>query len=182
MTEPVIPGAATAAVHVLSDGYVSTREDGEHVGSTVTLITDGDRAIVVDPGMVASRAALLAAIAARGVAPGDVTDMVFSHHHPDHTINAALFPNARIHDHWAIYDGDLWIDRPADGYELSPSIRLLATPGHTRRTSPPSPRPRTGSTSARTPGGRRAARPMTRSAPTRPPWPPAAGRSWTWPP
>jgi len=60
-----------------------------------------------------------------------VTDVVFSHHHPDHTVNAALFPAARIHDHWAIYDGDLWISRDADGAELSPSVHLIATPGHT---------------------------------------------------
>jgi glyoxylase-like metal-dependent hydrolase (beta-lactamase superfamily II) len=57
--------------------------------------------------------------------------VVFSHHHPDHTVNAALFPNARIHDHWAIYDGDRWIDRDAGGYQVSPSVRLLRTPGHT---------------------------------------------------
>jgi glyoxylase-like metal-dependent hydrolase (beta-lactamase superfamily II) len=57
--------------------------------------------------------------------------VVFSHHHPDHTVNAALFPNARIHDHWAIYEGDRWIDRDADGYRLSSSVRLLRTPGHT---------------------------------------------------
>ena len=56
--------------------------------------------------------------------------MVFSHHHPDHTVNAALFPAARIHDHWAVYDGDLWISREPRR-ELSPSVRLLATPGHT---------------------------------------------------
>jgi glyoxylase-like metal-dependent hydrolase (beta-lactamase superfamily II) len=36
--------------------------------------------------------------------------VVFSHHHPDHTVNAALFPAARIHDHWAMYVGDRWID------------------------------------------------------------------------
>jgi glyoxylase-like metal-dependent hydrolase (beta-lactamase superfamily II) len=57
--------------------------------------------------------------------------VVFSHHHPDHTVNAALFPNARVHDHWAIYDGDRWIDRDADGYQITPSVRLLRTPGHT---------------------------------------------------
>jgi glyoxylase-like metal-dependent hydrolase (beta-lactamase superfamily II) len=57
--------------------------------------------------------------------------VVFSHHHPDHTVNAALFPAARIHDFWAVYDGDLWISRDAEGAELSPSIRLIATPGHT---------------------------------------------------
>jgi glyoxylase-like metal-dependent hydrolase (beta-lactamase superfamily II) len=60
-----------------------------------------------------------------------VTDVVFSHHHPDHTVNAAMFPAARIHDHWAIYDGDLWQSRDAEGAELSPSIKLIATPGHT---------------------------------------------------
>ena len=57
--------------------------------------------------------------------------MIFSHHHPDHTLNAALFPNARFHDHWAIYQGDLWLDRAAEGYELTLSLRLLETPGHT---------------------------------------------------
>ena len=101
------------------------------MASTVTLIQEGNAVVIVDPGMVPSRAELLANLAGHGVAPESVTDVVFSHHHPDHTVNAALFPGARIHDHWAIYDGDLWISRPADGYEITPSIRLIATPGHT---------------------------------------------------
>ncbi|MDR2983624.1 MAG: MBL fold metallo-hydrolase [Nocardiopsaceae bacterium] len=126
-----IPAESTARVHILQDGYAREDEAGDRVGSTVTLITDGDAAVVVDPGMVSSRADLLSALAARGVAPEAVTDVVFSHHHPDHTVNAALFPAARIHDFWAVYDGDLWISREAEGTELSPSIRLIATPGHT---------------------------------------------------
>jgi glyoxylase-like metal-dependent hydrolase (beta-lactamase superfamily II) len=126
-----IPTAGTAQVHILQAGYAREDDTGERVGSTVTLIVDGDVIVVVDPGMVASRADLLAVLAAHGVAPESVTDVVFSHHHPDHTVNAALFPAARIHDFWAIYDGDLWISRDAEGTELSPSIRLIATPGHT---------------------------------------------------
>jgi glyoxylase-like metal-dependent hydrolase (beta-lactamase superfamily II) len=129
MTE--IPRTGTARVHVLADGYAREDDRGDRVGSTVTLITDGDVAVIVDPGMVSSRETLLAALAERGVAPEAVTDVVFSHHHPDHTVNAALFPAARIHDFWAVYDGDLWISRDAEGAELSPSIRLIATPGHT---------------------------------------------------
>ena len=62
--------------------------------------------------------------------PPPLPDAIFSHHHPDHTLNAALFPNARFHDFWAIYQGDTWEDQPAEGYELSPSIRLIETPGH----------------------------------------------------
>ena len=90
-----IPATGSARVHILQDGYAREEEDGEHVGSTVTLITDGDVAVVVDPGMVASRDALLAALAVHDVAPQAVTDVVFSHHHPDHTVNAALFPAAQ---------------------------------------------------------------------------------------
>jgi len=131
MQDAELPATGSATVHVLQPGYAREEQDGEHVGSTVTLIRDGAVAVVVDPGMVASRAALLAALAELGATPEAVTDVVFSHHHPDHTVNAALFPAARIHDHWAIYDGDRWISRAADGYELSPSIHLIATPGHT---------------------------------------------------
>jgi len=97
----------------------------------VALAGVADAVIVVDPGMVADRDALLAALEAHGPAPQDVTDVVFSHHHPDHTVNAALFRNARIHDHWAVYEGDRWLDRDAHGAQLSPWVRLLRTPGHT---------------------------------------------------
>jgi glyoxylase-like metal-dependent hydrolase (beta-lactamase superfamily II) len=125
------PLAGSAAVHILHEGYVRDDPAGNRVGSTVTLILDGDRVIVVDPGMVPDRAALIAALAAHGPAPGDVTDIVFSHHHPDHTVNAALFPGARIHDHWASYSGDLWIDREPGEFALTPSVRLVPAPGHT---------------------------------------------------
>jgi glyoxylase-like metal-dependent hydrolase (beta-lactamase superfamily II) len=117
--------AMTATVHVLTDGYAHDR-----VASTVTLIRDGGMIAVVDPGMVADRRLILDPLAAIGLRPEQVTDIVFSHHHPDHTLNAALFPNARVHDHWAIYSGDEWTDRDADGFELSPSVRLMRTPGH----------------------------------------------------
>ena len=31
---------------------------------------------------------------------------------------------------WAVYQGDRWDDRDADGVELAPSVRLITTPGH----------------------------------------------------
>jgi len=131
VTDLTIAPGGSASVYVLHDGYVGRDGDDERVAGTVTLIIDGDAVIVVDPGMVASREALLAALAEHGPAAGDVTDVVFSHHHPDHTVNAALFPAARIHDHWAMYMADRWVDRDAEGLELARSVRLLRTPGHT---------------------------------------------------
>jgi glyoxylase-like metal-dependent hydrolase (beta-lactamase superfamily II) len=126
-----IPVTGSAEVHVLNDGYVGLDGDDERVSGTVSLLMDSGAVIVVDPGMVASREALLAALASHGPEAPDVTDIVFSHHHPDHTVNAALFPAARIHDHWAVYSADRWVGRDADGVLLSPSVRLLRTPGHT---------------------------------------------------
>ena len=131
MTTAPFPAAGQAVVHILHEGYAREEPGGDRVGSTVTLIMDAGRVIVVDPGMVPDTGALLAALAARGPAPGDVTDIVFSHHHPDHTINAALFPAARIHDHWATYQGDLWIGRDPGEFDLTASVRLLPSPGHT---------------------------------------------------
>jgi glyoxylase-like metal-dependent hydrolase (beta-lactamase superfamily II) len=116
---------------VLHEGYIRNEDDGQHVGSTVGLARDGDVCVIVDPGFVADRDDLLAALAAHDTTPGQVTDVVVSHHHPDHTVNIALFPNARVHDHWAVYERDLWTSRDAHGYDLSPSIRLVRTPGHT---------------------------------------------------
>jgi len=115
-----------ARLNVLCSGYA-----GERVASTVVLVRDGDAVIVVDPGMVASRAQILGPLEELDVLPDEVTDVVFSHHHPDHTLNAALFARARFHDFWAIYQNDVWTERDADGFQLSPSVQLLATPGHT---------------------------------------------------
>lgn len=117
-----------ATVHVLHEGYVR----GERVGSSVGLVVDHDRLVVIDPGMVPDPTAILEPLASHGVRPGDVTDVVLSHHHPDHALHAGLFPRARVHDHWAWYLGDLWTARPAEGFRVSRDVRLLATPGHTR--------------------------------------------------
>ena len=113
------------SVHLIHAGYT-----GEHVGSTVVLVRDGDATIVVDPGMVARRSLILDPLAALGVVPEAVTHVFLSHHHPDHTINCALFPEAEVVDFWARYRDDLWLDHDGDGYRLSPKSQLWLTPGH----------------------------------------------------
>jgi glyoxylase-like metal-dependent hydrolase (beta-lactamase superfamily II) len=117
----------TARLDVLVTGYARMPS----VAGTVSLVRDGDRVIVVDPGMVASRSAITDPMRALGVDPADVTDVVLSHHHPDHTVNIALFGEVPVHDFQAVYTRDRWERRPADGVSLTPSVRLLATPGHT---------------------------------------------------
>jgi glyoxylase-like metal-dependent hydrolase (beta-lactamase superfamily II) len=117
----------SAELQVVHDGYA--RSDG--VASTVVLVRDGDSVVVVDPGMVADRRLILDPLAAAGVRPEDVTDVVISHHHPDHTWHVGLFPAARLHDVWAVYRADQWDDQPAEDRQVSPNVTLIETPGHT---------------------------------------------------
>lgn len=121
--------ARTAQVDVLVAGSVTAT--GGKVVSTCSLIRDGDRLIIVDPGMAEHDDVILEPLRALAVEPREVTDVVVSHHHPDHTMRVALFPNAAVHDHWAIYRGADWEDSDAEGRELTPSVRLIRVPGHT---------------------------------------------------
>src|SRR5690606_14713176 len=108
-------GVHAARLTILQEGAGSPR-----VRSTVSLVLDGDSVIVIDPGMAPAQSAILRPLAAAGIEPADVTDVIISHHHPDHTMNVGLFGAARVHDHWAIYQHDIWTSRPAEGFQVSP--------------------------------------------------------------
>lgn len=116
-----------ARYHLLHAGYAN--DDG--VASSVSLVLDGEAVIVVDPGMVRERSLVLDPLARHGVRPESVTHVVLTHHHPDHALNAALFPNAEVVDFWARYRGDQWLDHDGDGHAIGPSSRIMLTPGHT---------------------------------------------------
>jgi glyoxylase-like metal-dependent hydrolase (beta-lactamase superfamily II) len=119
--------ARTARLDILVEGYVRM----PNVAGTVSLIRDADRVVIVDPGMVADRELILGPLRELGVRPDDITDVVVSHHHLDHTLNIALFPAVPVHDFQSVIEGDVFTRRDAEGTHLTPSIRLHATPGHT---------------------------------------------------
>lgn len=119
--------ARTARLDILVEGYARP----PHVAGTVSLIRDADRVVVVDPGMVADRESILRPLRDLGVRPDDVTDVVVSHHHLDHTVNIALFPTVPVHDFQWVVEADVITRRAAEGTHLTPSIRLHATTGHT---------------------------------------------------
>src|SRR5215469_15325248 len=107
------PKASLAEVHILFSGYVnqSTTPEVSRVASTVAFVRDGEVRVVIDPGMVPDPERILEPLLALWESPATITDVIFSHHHPDHTLNAALFPYARFHDNWAYparYDHAGW--------------------------------------------------------------------------
>jgi glyoxylase-like metal-dependent hydrolase (beta-lactamase superfamily II) len=120
------PTGRTARFDILLTG-----SPGERTVSTCSLVREGPISIVMDPGLAPSQSAILDPLRELRLSADDVTDVVLSHHHPDHTLNVSLFPRARVHDHWAIYDfAGRWDSVECEGRVLAPSVLLLRTPGH----------------------------------------------------
>lgn len=94
----------------------------------VTVLKDGERVVVFDVGSGAnfmpSAGRLLDNIGAAGIAPGDVTDVVFTHAHPDHIwgllddFDELVFPEANYHINrveWDFWRADDTIDKMPEG-------------------------------------------------------------------
>ena len=64
--------------------------------STIVLLRGHGRVALVDVGPFAHRNLLIAGLARRGLVPNDVTDLILTHSHHDHSINWTLFAHARI--------------------------------------------------------------------------------------
>jgi len=124
VVSPDAPLQGTATLQVLSAGYL-----GQRFASTVTFVRDGATLIVVNPGMVADIESILRPLRNLGLRPAAVTDIVLLTTRPAHIVNAGLFPRARLHDATAVYQNDTKARRPADGVLISPSVRLIQTPG-----------------------------------------------------
>jgi N-acyl homoserine lactone hydrolase len=120
--------------------------------STVALLRGQGRVALVDVGSFAYRPFLEQRLAERGVSIADVTDVILTHAHHDHSINWVLFRDARIHMgsgemDWALARpwgvtpvAELYMERLATwpsfhrlapGDEVIPGMRAHAGPGHT---------------------------------------------------
>ena len=120
--------------------------------SSVVLIRRAGRVALVDAGSFGMRRLLIERLAHRGLKPADVTDVLLTHSHYDHSVNWTLFAHARIvigADELAWSLGEPWgatpvpelyveklatwptLVRVAPGDEVFPGITCHAAPGHT---------------------------------------------------
>jgi len=115
-------------VEVLCPGMI--RRDGPVVleaRSTATLVSRGDRRVLVDTSGPENRGRLLEALAVRGVPPEGIEAVVLTHAHGDHVGNLSLFPDAKVIAH-RLEGGSLALDGEVELWE---GARLVPTPGHT---------------------------------------------------
>jgi N-acyl homoserine lactone hydrolase len=120
--------------------------------STIALIRGRGHVALVDVGSFNMRKGLIAQLAKRGLEPADVTDVILTHSHYDHSLNWILFRQARIiigarELAWSM--AEPWGETPvpelyvreleswpslqpvAAEQECMPGLRAHAAPGHT---------------------------------------------------
>jgi N-acyl homoserine lactone hydrolase len=120
--------------------------------STIALVRGRGHVALVDVGSFNMRKGLIEQLAKRGLEPDDVTDVILTHSHYDHSLNWILFRQARIiigarelawsmQEPWGktpvpeLYMRELesWpsLHPVAAGQECIPGLKAHAAPGHT---------------------------------------------------
>jgi N-acyl homoserine lactone hydrolase len=120
--------------------------------STNVLLRGEERVAIVDVGSFGQRKLIQQQLAAHGLAPADVTDVILTHAHHDHSVNWVMFPKARVHIgageiDWAVKEpwgttpipelyvrelaGSPQLVRIEPGAEVLPGIVAHHAPGHT---------------------------------------------------
>lgn len=120
--------------------------------STIVTIRHGSRLAMVDCGAFGMRKTLQARLKERGLSPKDVTDLLLTHSHYDHSVNWTLFRQARIvigqqEMDWALNEPwgesvvpELYVRelknwptavQVKEGDEIFPGMTAYDAPGHT---------------------------------------------------
>ncbi|AHV93905.1 metallo-beta-lactamase superfamily protein [Bordetella holmesii ATCC 51541] len=64
--------------------------------STIALLRGHGRVVLIDTGPIGMRKLLMSKLKGLAVTPAEVTDVLLTHSHHDHSINWVLFPNAHV--------------------------------------------------------------------------------------
>ena len=140
-------------VDILVHGYPGKAVCHGGLGwSTIALLRGHGRIALVDVGSFGQRDLVLKGLARHGLAPADVTDVLLTHSHWDHSVNWVMFPKARVvigarelawslTEPWGttpvpeLYVRELErspkVARVAAGEEVLPGIVCRDAPGHT---------------------------------------------------
>lgn len=144
---------ASYEIDILVEGYPGKSVCHGALGwSSIALLRGHDRVALIDVGAFGIRNTLIGQLASHGLSPADVTDVLLTHSHYDHSVNWTLFSQARIaiggeeldwslKEPWGetpvpeLYVRELqsWptLARVSDGEEVLPHITAHAAPGHT---------------------------------------------------
>lgn len=141
------------AIDILVQGFPGKSVCHGGLGwSSVVLLRGHGRVALIDAGTFSMRKLVIDGLARHGLKPADVTDLLLTHSHWDHSVNWTLFRHARIalgkvEMAWALEQPwgetpvpELYVEklqdwptlvRIDDGAEVMPAITAHIGPGHT---------------------------------------------------
>lgn len=125
--------------HVLFTGQHTNHDHGGYYGihpltSSVSLLRHEDTVVLFDTGSANYKNKLLESLEEHGLTPNDITHVMLTHFHLDHTANCNLFMNAEIHANRSYINhrtGEGFVYRDFDEKPLPLNVHCVATPGHT---------------------------------------------------
>ena len=140
-------------IDILVQGYPGKAVCHGGLGwSTIVLLRGHGRIALIDAGGFGIRKTLIGHLKSRGLKPSDITDLLLTHSHYDHSVNWTLFKHARIvigatEMTWALKEPwgespvpELYVERLETwptlarieaGGEAMPRITAHLGPGHT---------------------------------------------------
>jgi len=113
-------------VDVLINGYAKKTKNGWKASSTIILIEDRGKRILIDPG--ANKRLLLKELKKRGLKLNNIDYIFLTHYHPDHAVLAGIFEKSLILDGDTVYKEDK--ETSFDKYLPNTNIEVIKTPGH----------------------------------------------------
>lgn len=115
-----------AEIKILIEGYAKQIANGWLASSTVTLVKDGGKNIIVDPGC--NRERLLIVLGKENLKVDDIDFVLLTHNHLDHALLSGIFPNARVLTTEEIYKNDNQVSH--DNIIPDTDLKIIQTPGH----------------------------------------------------
>ncbi|KAM3727233.1 Uncharacterized protein ACO02O_03901 [Dirofilaria immitis] len=125
-------------IYIIREGSIMQRNENDYeFVSSITLISDGGKKILVDTGLatdIIGRTAILQRLSEFGAPPPSINYVITTHGHPDHSGNTNHFPDASHYSGKFMHVGThmnfskIFKD---DVEKLTKNVYLLKTPGHT---------------------------------------------------
>ncbi len=114
---------------ILFKGIIRKEGNYRRINSTVVLIRNKNKKMIIDPGM--DRKILLSCLKKERLKRRSINYVGITHWHPDHSFLASLFPKAVIvtYKYFVLPGGEI-IRHGGEISELG--IKIIPTPGHTR--------------------------------------------------